>query len=161
MHNLVQLAYVSRATALDASGRRRLLKQARADNGRRQLTGMLVSLGNLYIQALEGEAGMVEAVYNTIARDERHSQVTVLFIRPISARMFLPWRLGFLECRQAPLPTRLEDISAAAAERLLRQARPAMTIANRSAARALNPASANGYTKFSRASGGAYRRQVW
>jgi len=121
MHQLVQLVYVSRATALGACARGQMLKQARSDNARRQLTGMLISLGDLYVQALEGEAGMVKAVFNTIARDQRHSQVTPLFVRPIPDRIFLPWRLGYWEGGGSALPMSIEDIDASAAERLLRQ----------------------------------------
>jgi hypothetical protein len=127
----VQLIYVSRAAALGESARCHLLKQARTDNARRQLTGMLISVRDLYIQALEGEAGMVEAVFHTIARDKRHSQITRLLARPIPERLFPAWRLGYWETssgshapkRYAPLPLDIEGINVAAAERLLWQAR--------------------------------------
>jgi hypothetical protein len=135
IHQLVQLAYVSRAAALETSARSELLKQARTDNARRQLTGMLISLGDIYVQALEGERSMVEAVFHTIARDERHSQVTQLFLRPISERMFTPWKMGYWDGRShTPMPRSIEDITAAAAEQLLRHARSSMTLARRTAA---------------------------
>jgi hypothetical protein len=163
MHQLVQLAYVSRAAALGANARYLLLKRARTDNARRQLTGLLISVGDLYIQALEGEAGMVEAVYNTIARDERHSHPTTLFVRPISERMFMAWRLGFWESRSyRPSPMSIEDVDASVADRLLRHARSALSIGNRAAAGAagMDTVAANGCTNFSRAGGGAYRRHT-
>jgi hypothetical protein len=134
MHQLVQLIYVSRATAMDESAQCRMLKQARFDNARRHLTGMLVRLGNIYIQELEGEPGMVEAVFQTIARDTRHTEVKRLLVRPLSERWFPAWHLG---CSQVALsdsieflnplrlPTCIDSVNVGIAERLLMEARRA------------------------------------
>ena len=97
------------------------------------------------------------------SRDHRHSQVTQLFVRLIAERMFLPWRLGFWENRFSALPPAgIHDVNAATAEGLLKQARSAMTLANRAPAcvAVLDRASANGCTRLSRASGGAHGRAV-
>jgi hypothetical protein len=92
-----QLIYVSRAAALEESEQLRMLRQARCCNTKRLITSMLIRIDGFYIQQLEGEAGMVDAVYRTIARDKRHAELTVLVARPARERAFLPWQLGYCE----------------------------------------------------------------
>lgn len=95
MKPLIQLIYASRACAdfheHDLPG---LLKPIRLANARRQLTGMLVYVGGSFVQVLEGEAGMVDAVYGSILRDRRHTHVRQLAREPVVERAFEGWTMG-------------------------------------------------------------------
>ena len=95
MKSLIQLLYASRAGGdfheHDLPG---LLKPIRLANARRQLTGMLVYVDGAFFQVLEGEAGMVDAVYASIQRDRRHSNIRQLAREAVSERAFEGWTMG-------------------------------------------------------------------
>ncbi|WP_342644642.1 BLUF domain-containing protein [Mucilaginibacter sp. CSA2-8R] len=81
-----------------------LLSYARKNNADNHLSGMLLYVKQRdandivtgrFIQALEGEEHEVTALYETIKRDSRHQQVTLLHQGPISLRSFTDWTMGF------------------------------------------------------------------
>ncbi|HXA92341.1 MAG TPA: BLUF domain-containing protein [Steroidobacteraceae bacterium] len=72
-----------------------LLKQARESNRKHDITGMLLFLDGGFLQMLEGPALEVDAVYEIISRDPRHTQVTPLLREPIVRRRFSEWTMGF------------------------------------------------------------------
>jgi hypothetical protein len=82
-----------------------LLSYARKNNAANHLSGMLLYVKQReagsgvvtgrFIQALEGEEQEVIALYETIKRDSRHQQVTLLHQGPISLRSFTDWTMGF------------------------------------------------------------------
>jgi len=71
-----------------------LLEQARRANDKRCLTGMLLYIGGMFVQVLEGKAAMVDAVMATIARDRRHENVSTIIREPIAERHYAEWPLG-------------------------------------------------------------------
>jgi hypothetical protein len=72
-----------------------LLKQARESNRKHDITGMLLFLDGGFLQMLEGPALEIDAVYESIARDPRHTRVTPLLREPILRRRFSEWTMGF------------------------------------------------------------------
>jgi hypothetical protein len=72
-----------------------LLEHARTSNARRALTGMLLYIGKNFFQVLEGEEAVIDAVYNQILRDPRHTRVTLIIREPIAERRFSEWTMGF------------------------------------------------------------------
>lgn len=74
-----------------------LLRQARAYNQARRLTGLLLYAADTqeFVQVLEGPQAEVQALYAKIARDPRHKHVFVLHEGPEETRMFPDWRMGF------------------------------------------------------------------
>jgi hypothetical protein len=72
-----------------------LLEQARNANARRNLTGILLYIGESFFQVLEGEAADVDAVYAKILHDPRHTRVTQIIHEPIAGRDFSDWTMGF------------------------------------------------------------------
>ena len=94
---LEQLIYTSTAAKdfgeLELS---RLLLQARRNNARNDLTGMLLYRERSFLQVLEGETGMLDAVFAHIARDDRHTRVSVLLRQQVQARQFGGWAMGFV-----------------------------------------------------------------
>jgi hypothetical protein len=94
MKSLISVIYASRATEHfhehEIPG---LLKQARVANARRELTGMLLYIGGSFLQVLEGQPDMVEAVFSNIRLDRRHTQVTLIGRETILERAYEGWTL--------------------------------------------------------------------
>ncbi len=92
---LVRCLYASRPTrSLDGGGLDRILEQSRKNNPARGVSGLLCVADNLFLQALEGGRDEVCDLFNTIVRDDRHSQVRLLMYTEISERRFGAWTMG-------------------------------------------------------------------
>ena len=92
---LVRLMYASRATApIRTDVLAAILKKATANNARLGVTGLLCHTDGLYLQALEGGRTQVSALYNRIAQDDRHGDVTLLTCEDIVERAFAGWSMG-------------------------------------------------------------------
>jgi hypothetical protein len=72
-----------------------LLDECRAFNGPNNVTGMLLYRDGFFIQALEGEASLVEPLYEGIRKDPRHVSVLTVYKNPIETRSFTNWAMGF------------------------------------------------------------------
>ena len=90
------LIYVSSATKLmDNDELLSLLAQSRDKNLELDITGMLLYKGGNFMQMLEGDEQTVNDLYDTIVRDERHSNVTRVITGHIAQRNFQGWSMGF------------------------------------------------------------------
>ena len=91
------IIYISRAkqnfTSSDLADLRDL---ADARNRSEDITGLLLSDGARFIQALEGDAAAVQAVMDRIAKDSRHDNIS--YLRPITTncRQFRKWTTEYL-----------------------------------------------------------------
>ncbi|KGE05229.1 hypothetical protein HRUBRA_00174 [Pseudohaliea rubra DSM 19751] len=74
-----------------------LLESARAYNGARDVTGVLLHRDNSFFQVLEGTESDVRAIFSRVNSDPRHERLEVLFDEPAQEREFADWRMGFLE----------------------------------------------------------------
>ena len=73
------LSYVSeQAHAQTDEDLELLLNQARENNARLGITGMLIYYEGLYIQFLEGEEKKIEKLYEKIVQDVRHPRILQL-----------------------------------------------------------------------------------
>ncbi|MDO9214092.1 MAG: BLUF domain-containing protein [Methylococcales bacterium] len=72
-----------------------MLKKARPKNEKAAITGMLLYRDGFFIQALEGELETIENLYTTIAKDERHRDVILVYKNSIQQRRFSDWTMGF------------------------------------------------------------------
>jgi hypothetical protein len=72
-----------------------LLEGIRHANAARDVTGMLLYVDGSFFQVLEGEAAVVEPLYEKIKRDPRHAGVTLIIKEPILERSFGEWTMGF------------------------------------------------------------------
>lgn len=90
------LVYMSRAVRpLSDQDLQELLAQCRRDNAQHHVTGILFySHGNI-AQLIEGEPAVIEALFQKIARDGRHSHVHKLIEKPIEQRSFGDWSMAF------------------------------------------------------------------
>jgi hypothetical protein len=94
---LVRLLYASRAAAsVDADAVAAIVKRSKDHNARIGVTGVLCfcAASNVFMQVLEGGRAGVNALYNRIAQDARHEQVTLLSYEEIGERSFASWSMG-------------------------------------------------------------------
>lgn len=70
-----------------------ICKQARRNNGRDEITGILVTKGLRFLQALEGPKSTVEDTFMRLIIDPRHHTVKVLRRRMITRREFGDWEM--------------------------------------------------------------------
>jgi hypothetical protein len=103
MSDLIQLVYASRAR-LSAPGRGssvpleigRILVQSRHNNAMRGIGGVLCYGDGVFLQCLEGERDVVEALYRQIQEDRRHRGVSLLRKRMVPQRHFRIWAMKYL-----------------------------------------------------------------
>lgn len=72
-----------------------LLKKSRQKNQSLNISGMLLYLDPFFIQILEGEERIVNALFSTIKQDPRHYKVSLIYKKPIEKRSFADWSMGF------------------------------------------------------------------
>jgi hypothetical protein len=95
---LVRLLYASRAAApLTTPVVDSILAQSREHNPRLGITGILCYSEDLFLQVLEGGRDEVCELYNTIVRDDRHTNVRILCFEEISERRFGTWTMGHVD----------------------------------------------------------------
>ncbi|MFW5748702.1 MAG: BLUF domain-containing protein [Chloroflexota bacterium] len=95
---LISLVYVSFAAhPMTDEELKGILKVARDNNEKLDVTGMLLYRDGFFIQALEGEESVVEPLYEKIAQDPDHRNVTLVYKNAIESRSFAGWSMGFNE----------------------------------------------------------------
>ena len=72
-----------------------LLELSAGFNARMNITGLLLYGEGKFMQVLEGEADIVDALIQRIKADPRHQNVNVLVRGPIRKRDFSEWAMGF------------------------------------------------------------------
>ena len=74
-----------------------ILGPSRMRNRRLDITGMLAWSGRHFAQVLEGSVPAVEELVAKVARDPRHTHFTIVFRKPIVARDYAEWTMGYIE----------------------------------------------------------------
>ncbi|MBD8611903.1 BLUF domain-containing protein [Frigoribacterium sp. CFBP 13729] len=88
--------YTSAArTPFDDGDLATLLMNSRANNRRLGLSGFLMHKQGRFVQVLEGPDAAVQARYDVIAADPRHTDLAVLLSEPIEERRFADWSMGY------------------------------------------------------------------
>ena len=72
-----------------------ILQQSRKYNSEHGISGVLLYVNGSIIQVLEGKKEIVEALYQRIEEDKRHTGVTKIVNRPITKRIFAKWVMGY------------------------------------------------------------------
>lgn len=101
---LVQLIYASVAADDSAANVNRILAQGRQHNQERGITGVLCHGYGIYLQAIEGERGVVNQTYAQVLQDERHCDAQLLYFAEISERSFANWALGQVKLEKLNAP---------------------------------------------------------
>lgn len=95
---MFELVYTSLAKPdLSSDDVHDILKTARTFNADHNITGCLLYHNNEFLQILEGDKTHVEALYKSIAKDKRHSNVKLLAGEPKTERIFSDWNMAFHE----------------------------------------------------------------
>jgi hypothetical protein len=97
---LYSLAYFSRnaiqgSEAEVQSAIADILGSARRNNVCHGVTGALLFSDGCFAQVLEGGRDEVEAIFETIQCDRRHSDVTIMHLHEIEERSFGDWSMAF------------------------------------------------------------------
>ena len=94
MKPLISLIYASRSTeCFHEHEIPDLLQQARIANAKQEITGMLLYISGSFLQVLEGQPEMVDAVFSRILKDNRHTQITLVAKESIPERAFEGWTM--------------------------------------------------------------------
>jgi hypothetical protein len=94
---LWRLVYISQAShALSDAELADLLTVSRQRNQRDNITGALAYHEQRFLQVLEGNCHLVEAVFDRICRDTRNCQQITILRSPIPERAFDGWLMGWL-----------------------------------------------------------------
>ena len=98
---LVRCLYASRMEAPRTPKMwRDILAASRKNNPALGITGVLFTAEDCFIQVLEGGREQVCTLYNQIAHDPRHNQVTILVFEEIAQRSFEGWSMGEVHVKQ-------------------------------------------------------------
>lgn len=93
--SIKQLVYASRQSVdFDGLGLVSLLYTARERNPTLSITGVLLYANGMFVQCLEGPAENVDALYDRISRDRRHTDIVLLQSIEIGERHFESWMMG-------------------------------------------------------------------
>lgn len=93
---MIELAYTSVATwDYTPEDLADILTVSRANNAKHGITGILLYRGKTVLQLLEGEAAAVRSLYAKLLLDKRHHSISLLYDRPLAARIFGKWSMGF------------------------------------------------------------------
>lgn len=93
---LVRLVYASRvAKSVDGAEVKKILKVSQDNNARDGISGMLCFNSQYFLQCLEGPRPAVNATYNRILGDPRHSEPELISFREIAERDFGEWSMGY------------------------------------------------------------------
>ncbi len=84
--------------------------QSGSRNAAQGLSGVLVFVQGHFIQILEGEVVVLEAVFERICRDMRHRALTLVDFSPATERLFEGWDMVPLDARLMDNPEPYEDL---------------------------------------------------
>ncbi len=97
---LERLVYTSRATeVMGTLALFNLLNQARIKNASLGITGHLLYTDGMFTQCLEGPASSIENLWQSLQRDARHEDISVIERGAVNARRFDEWAMAFSSYR--------------------------------------------------------------
>eukprot|EP01061_Rhynchopus_euleeides_P005850 TRINITY_DN1497_c0_g1_i6.p1 TRINITY_DN1497_c0_g1~~TRINITY_DN1497_c0_g1_i6.p1 ORF type:complete len:851 (+),score=255.24 TRINITY_DN1497_c0_g1_i6:131-2554(+) len=89
---LTRLCYVSQSVESFTEGEvAAMIKKAAVNNASLGVTGVIMKVGEYFIQILEGMPEVVETLFQKIKKDPRHRDVTVTTVREVDSRQFSTW----------------------------------------------------------------------
>ena len=90
---LCQLIYTSRPFGFNAPMLDDILTTARALNSQHDVTGALICRADMFLQMLEGPRAKVTETFGRILADDRHVDVTLLYLGDTPERIFPDWSM--------------------------------------------------------------------
>ncbi len=99
---LVRLIYASRSTGtLAAADVKDIVRSSARNNAKLGVTGALLLSNGIFLQCLEGDHRLVNALYHRILLDTRHSDPAILSYREIDQRLYAGWSMGLVTTTEA------------------------------------------------------------
>lgn len=93
---LMQLIYTSTASRdFSEEELAGILKNAVKNNKQRNVTGLLLFTKGTFMQVIEGEPDVIDALFKTISADPRHRDIEQHVLNPIREREFCEWHMGY------------------------------------------------------------------
>ncbi|QAA82842.1 BLUF domain-containing protein [Aequorivita sp. H23M31] len=90
------ICYISKhAPALNDKVQEDLFSFILEHNPPKNITGILLSNQDFFLQVLEGNENILEELFNSIKKDNRHFQILTVLNQPIENRVFKDYRAGF------------------------------------------------------------------
>lgn len=74
-----------------------ILKASLAQNGKKDITGVLLYSQKQFMQILEGDKIEILKLYDKIKKDKRHYKTIMVSLSPIKERYFPSWQMGSKE----------------------------------------------------------------
>lgn len=93
---LIRLIYASRTVRLGPMDVKDILASSRRNNAPLGITGALCLANGIFLQCLEGDRGVVNALYHRLLGDPRHADTQVLSLEEITKRAFTEWSMGLI-----------------------------------------------------------------
>lgn len=112
---LMQLIYYSRPFGFDDLALVGILASAARNNPRDDITGALICREDIFMQLLEGPGDSVQAAFDRIRADDRHTDVALVSLQSVTERLFPDWAMRH-DPAQSWMWSR-EDVTARAAEK--------------------------------------------
>lgn len=95
LHQVIYTSYAS--LELTEEGLQAILATSRRNNGRDQITGILLHSGDQFLQVIEGPRPAVERLHNLIAADSRHEGMRTVLAHDVKQRDFGEWHMAMRE----------------------------------------------------------------
>ena len=94
---LISMIYASKISAgFTTEQMENILADARKKNDANGITGILFFNRKYFLQCLEGPQDKVNDTYNDIVKDDRHSNLIILYYQEIKYRAFSEWHMGYV-----------------------------------------------------------------
>lgn len=92
---LKRIKYISRfSRPLERAEIEEIGRQSAANNEAREITGVLLTGGGIFLQILEGPPEAIDEVYASITADDRHQDVLLLSAQvDVKTRLFPDWAM--------------------------------------------------------------------
>ena len=93
---MIQVSYISQTTVpMPPEALLSLLDECRRNNEKLGVTGLLLYANGTFLQAIEGEAEVVDALIERICEDSRHDNIKMLQRVEIDEPRYAEWSMGF------------------------------------------------------------------
>lgn len=94
---ILRLTYISRYNTKNANIEvTRILEQARRNNERKGITGVLVMNENYFLQVIEGARPVINNLLRKLVNDERHFDLEVIDCCAVEERRWNKWSMKYL-----------------------------------------------------------------
>ena len=102
---LIRLIYASRTSGmLSPVEVKDIVRSSQRNNDKLGVTGALMLSNGIFLQCLEGDHRVVNALYHRILLDARHREPAVLAYNEIDNRLYGAWSMGLVTTTEAHRP---------------------------------------------------------